>query len=118
MAEENVRPWGRYDVIYEDRIGEVTIKVKKIKVNPNQRLSLQYHGCRDEYWSIIEGFGEVERNDEVLPAKCGDEFLIPRGMIHRITAGPKGINFLEIAVGHRVDESDIVRVKDDYGRVE
>ena len=117
MEEENVRPWGKYDVISETEIDGATIKTKRIAVKPNKRLSLQYHHNRDEYWKIIEGYGEVTRNDETLEAKPGSEFLIPRGMTHRIAAGTQGISFLEVSVGKNVDESDIVRLEDDYGRV-
>ena len=34
-----------------------TILIKKIIVKPKQRLSLQYHLYRDEWWKIISGTG-------------------------------------------------------------
>ena len=38
------RPWGTYEILHED----AKCKIKKIIVNPNQRLSYQYHKNRDE----------------------------------------------------------------------
>ena len=107
MPEENVRPWGRYEVIE---------KIKIIYVNPNQQLSLQYHEYRNEDWRILSGSGEVQIGEQKYLARVGDEFRIPRMQKHRIRAGEEGLSFLEIATGE-VDEDDIVRLEDDYGRL-
>ena len=49
------RPWGTYEILLEDK----NCKVKKIIVQPGQKLSLQSHEKRNEFWSIIEGEGEI-----------------------------------------------------------
>jgi len=107
MPEENVRPWGRYEVVG---------KTKIITVKANQKLSFQYHKNRDEFWRILSGSGEVQINENKFPAKEGDTFQIKKTEKHRIIAGENGIVFLEIATG-LVDEDDIVRLDDEYGRV-
>jgi mannose-6-phosphate isomerase-like protein (cupin superfamily) len=49
------RPWGTYQVLLEDD----NCKVKKIVVQPGQKLSLQSHEKRSELWKVIDGNGEV-----------------------------------------------------------
>ena len=48
--------------------------------------------------------------------KVGDTAFIPAGWIHRASSWAGG-TFLEFAYGKEVDESDIIRLEDDYGRV-
>jgi mannose-6-phosphate isomerase-like protein (cupin superfamily) len=114
MAEENVRPWGRYDILLQR---ENHLWVKRITVDPDQSLSLQYHNGRDEDWVIMEGSGIVRIMGIEHTVSTGDSFYIPRGSVHRISAGEDGISFLEIATGN-VDEEDIIRIEDRYGRAE
>lgn len=106
MKEETKRPWGEYKVIE---------KTKIININPNSRLSLQYHNNRDEFWRIIYGKGIVTIGKKKFKAKKGDSYTIPKKVVHRIEAKKEGIVFLEIATGC-IDEGDIVRIEDDYGR--
>ena len=49
------RPWGTYTVMEEG----AGFKVKKIRVKPGSRLSLQTHKHRSEHWVVIlpEGAG-------------------------------------------------------------
>jgi len=104
--EQTKRPWGNYIVIG---------KTKVLKVMPNQKLSLQSHKNRDEFWRILSGDGKVTIGKEIINAKPGDTFIIPKKVNHRLEAGPKGIEFIEIATGN-VDEDDIIRIEDKYHR--
>jgi len=45
MLEIGVRPWGKYYVLAD----EPHYKLKRIEVNPGQRLSYQYHHHRQEF---------------------------------------------------------------------
>jgi mannose-6-phosphate isomerase len=48
---------------------------------------------------------------------AGQHIHIPLGALHQIRAlGPERLVFLEIQVGEVLDENDIVRLDDDYGR--
>ena len=51
----------------------------------------------------------------------GDRFHIPANFVHRATAGPDGLTFIEVQRGVGIqpicDEDDIVRLEDNYGRV-
>jgi|GEM_PF-740642 len=110
---ENHRPWGHY-VVLEDRERH---KVKRIVVNPGQRLSLQLHHRRAEHWMVIEGEGLVTVGDEEILVRAGEAIDIPREAKHRIrNPGDVPCVFIEVQTGDYFGEDDIVRLEDDYGR--
>ncbi len=112
MSEITNRPWGSFEVLLD----APTYKVKRIIVNPNQSFSLQYHNHRWEDWIIVEGSGVIHMYEMNRKCIVGERFHIPPGVLHRATAGPAGLTFIEIQRG-TCDEDDIVRIQDDYGRV-
>ncbi len=112
------RPWGYYQSL-ELGAGH---QVKRIVVNPGQRLSLQKHAHRAEHWTVVEGVAEVTvgMTMETLAvsavAKSGS-IDIPRGAIHRLTnRGTVPVTIIEVQFGDYFGEDDIVRLEDDYGR--
>ncbi len=109
------RPWGWYETMESP---DKTYKLKKIFVAPNQRFSLQYHSLRMEHWIVVEGSGTVQLNqctEKVFPGKY---FHVPQESRHRMTAGDDGILFYEVQYGSNCSEDDIVRLEDDYGRID
>jgi mannose-6-phosphate isomerase-like protein (cupin superfamily) len=54
-APKTERPWGYYRVLHE----VPGIKVKELTVDPGQKLSMQRHNLRSEYWIVIEGQAKV-----------------------------------------------------------
>ena len=107
------RPWGNYVILLEDN----NCKVKKISVNPGQKLSLQSHEKRNELWEIIDGDGEVTLNSDIKPVLAGSIIHIPKKTIHRIeNVGNKPLVFIEIQTGDYFGEDDIIRYEDIYGR--
>lgn len=114
------KPWGTYEIIYEDTL----CKVKRIVVDPKQRLSFQMHRKRSESWSVIQGKGEVllspfnVENYITEEASPGAYFIIPSHYWHRIhNTGTEPLIFIEIQTGSYFGEDDIVRAQDDYGRI-
>lgn len=111
------RPWGTYEILLE----ESTYKVKRIYLNPDQSFSLQYHNHRCEDWIIVDGSGKIRHGEWEDNCVVGDRFHIPAKSIHRATAGPDGLTFIEVQRGVGIqpicDEDDIVRLEDNYGRV-
>lgn len=105
------RPWGEFRQYTN---GE-PVTVKTILVKKGERLSLQYHMKRAEFWKILSGTPEVTIDDRIVRAKVGDEFTAHEKTNHRIAAVDEDVLFLEISYGD-FDENDIVRIKDDYGR--
>lgn len=105
------RPWGRFEKFHENK----PCTVKLIHVNPNSRLSLQYHNKRSEFWKVINGTAMVELDGKTIILTEGETITIPRQSKHRASALGSGCTILEISYG-KFDENDIVRLDDDYNR--
>ena len=116
-----IRPWGSYTVLLD----ETFCKVKTIRVDPRQRISLQMHKRRVEHWIVVAGRGELElgwscsdlKKRRVQP---GSVCKIAKLQIHRITntSSTDPLIFVEVQRGDSFEEEDIVRYEDDYGRAE
>ena len=106
------RPWGRW----EEYLNEPGYRVKRIIVNPGERLSLQKHELRKEYWVVVRGAGDFTLNDEVQPVEAGDQLFIGKEDVHRIkNTGEEHLVLIETQMGLCL-EDDITRLEDDYGR--
>jgi mannose-6-phosphate isomerase-like protein (cupin superfamily) len=108
---EEERPWGGFKRFTHNE--PTTVKI--ITVNAGQPISLQRHKHRDEYWYVFKGTGIIHIDGVDYEAREGSDFFCPRGCIHRVSGGPEGTTFLEIAFGE-FDEADIERLEDRYGR--
>lgn len=112
--EHDIRPWGEYWVL-EDA---PTHKVKRIKVNPGGRLSLQYHFKRGEVWTIVSGIGTITIGEKIENYHAGQVAQIPQGTHHRIeNKTDEPVFFIEVQYGTYFGEDDIVRIEDDYNRI-
>lgn len=107
------RPWGFYDSIGEgDRH-----KVKRITVKPGASLSLQMHHHRAEHWIVVRGTARVVRGDETFLLAENQSTYIPLGVKHRLeNPGNIALELIEVQSGTYLDEDDIVRFDDHYGR--
>jgi len=113
MLYTEERPWGNFTILHE----ESTMKVKRIIVYPEQRLSYQYHKKRSERWTIVEGEGIFTLNGVDRLVQTGDVLNIGLGDAHRIKNVGKGnLVFVEVQLGESFEESDIFRIEDDYNR--
>lgn len=91
--------------------------VKRITVVAGARLSLQFHHHREETWTIVSGHGIATVGDEEVSVSVGDVVSIKRLQLHRIHNNTdRELIFVEVQRGDILDENDIVRVKDDFGR--
>ena len=86
------RPWG----FYEDHFEEDGYKLKRLIVNPNSKLSLQYHYKRCEHWVCVQGYGKIILGEDTLKAYPGKYFYIPTKVNHRIMAGEEGAEYVNI----------------------
>ena len=112
--KEETRPWGSF----KNLLDEKGYKVKKIVVNPNKRLSLQLHRHRSEYWHILSGEGIMQVGDYTWTVAAGSHVEIEKLEVHRITnEGDTPLIILELQKGD-CQEDDIIRIEDDYGRIE
>jgi mannose-1-phosphate guanylyltransferase/mannose-1-phosphate guanylyltransferase/mannose-6-phosphate isomerase len=108
---DETRPWGNFRQFTH---GEpTTVKILTVKVG--EAFSLQYHHSRDEFWKVLSGTPIVTVGDVTETAEVGQEFFITHGTQHRVSAGNTDATILEISFG-QFDETDIVRLEDNYGR--
>ena len=107
------RPWGTFNDLHR---GE-GFKVKHIVVNPGQALSLQSHRHRAEHWIVVRGTAQVTRGDETFALSENQSTYIPPGTRHRLSnPGKLPLDVVEVQSGPYLEEDDIVRYEDAYGR--
>ena len=110
--KEDIRPWGKFRSFPYQQARSIKI----ITINPGQALSLQYHHHRSEFWVVLDKGLEVTVSDRVWQPEEGEEILIPRKAPHRLRCLSRNkARVMEIWIGDS-DESDIVRLQDDYQR--
>ncbi len=108
------RPWGKYINLFK---GE-NFLIKELQINYKGTLSLQKHHHRSEHWVIIDGKPKVTLNNRTYKLKPGDYIFIPVGSIHRVeNTFKKKVKIIEAQIGSILKETDIVRYKDIYGRI-
>lgn len=107
------RPWGSY----ESLIVSERFQVKRIVVNPGEKLSLQQHFHRAEHWIVVKGTAEITRGDDVFMLSEDESTYIPLGTKHRlVNPGKIPLELIEVQSGAYLGEDDIVRFEDVYGR--
>ncbi|MEQ5767644.1 mannose-1-phosphate guanylyltransferase/mannose-6-phosphate isomerase [Halomonas sp. H33-56] len=110
---EVFRPWGAYDSI---DVGE-RYQVKRITVNPGEKLSVQMHHHRAEHWVVVSGTAKVLNGEESYLVSENQSTYIPVGQIHSLeNPGVIPLEIIEVQSGSYLGEDDIVRLKDMYGR--
>ena len=117
--ERIAKPWGE-ELILQRTADSV---VKALRIEPNQRLSLQFHRQKHETLMLLSGDALLTSGSQLgqlveRSMRAGTHEEIAAGVIHRLSAGPSGADILEIASRLPDDVEDIVRLADDYGRVD
>ncbi|MCC6544990.1 MAG: mannose-1-phosphate guanylyltransferase/mannose-6-phosphate isomerase [Nitrospirae bacterium] len=108
-----IRPWGSYTLLEKsDRF-----KIKRIVVNPGARLSFQMHYHRSEHWVVVSGTAKVRRGEEEFFVNPNESTYIPMETKHRLeNPGRIPLQIIEVQNGEYLEEDDIVRFDDAYGR--
>lgn len=107
------RPWGSYEGVER---GE-RFQVKQLIVKPGGASSMQIHHHRSEHWIVVKGTAEVTLGDEKRLLSEDESIYIPLGIPHRIyNPGRIPMHFIEVQSGSYLEEDDIVRLDDNYGR--
>ena len=107
------RPWGFFEVLHE----EAGFKVKRIEVIPGERISLQLHRHRLEHWFVVLGEGLATVGNHERAVSPGASLDIGRNVRHRVeNTGSGPLVFIEVQCGEVLDEGDLIRLEDDYGR--
>lgn len=142
INSDKTRPWGGFYVIDEsqsqkfidyffqevsesDKNSSGKISPKILIVEKEKRLSWQYHHRRAELWNVIAGevgviTSDSDEENEVHRKKQGDVIKLKQGERHRLIGLDNWGIIAEIwqhtDPTHPSDESDIVRIQDDFGR--
>lgn len=107
------RPWGNYKVIYAEKY----FTVKILTIFPKSQISLQYHKKRSEHWVVTSGIAHITKGNKEFTLKKNESTYIEVEEIHRIeNKEDKDLVVVEVQTGKELSESDIVRLKDIYGR--
>ena len=140
-SKDDNRPWGGFLVIEENSTekfidyffssldkssllnGKISPKI--LLVEPQKKLSWQYHFRRSEIWKLIEGEAAIIRsktNEESLPEKLilQEIITLEKEERHRLVGlsdwGKIAEIWLHVDSQNPSDENDIVRLMDDFGR--
>ena len=107
------RPWGSYTTLEEGH----RYKIKRIVVNPGGKLSMQMHHHRSEHWVVIAGTARVVNGEQEMFLDENQSTYIPKTHRHRLeNPGKIPLQIIEIQTGPYLEEDDIVRFGDIYGR--
>ena len=142
ISRDFEKPWGGFLVINEsqaqdfankffDGLNVDSLKIggklspKILIVNPNSKLSWQYHQRRAEIWRVYKGSVGVSKsmNDNEQPMVIlneKDQIELKQGERHRLIGlddfGVVSEIWQHTDRDNPSDEEDIVRLSDDYGR--
>jgi len=112
------RPWGSYTELEKsDRY-----RIKKLKVYPGETLSLQMHHHRTEHWVVVKGVAKVILEDENGNLREyfvheNESIYVPKSTKHRLeNPGKIPLEVIEVQIGEYLEEDDIIRFSDVYGR--
>jgi mannose-6-phosphate isomerase len=137
------RPWGGFFVIDEEQARRFThiffptkemvlsqmvgkLSPKILMVQPNKRLSWQYHFRRAEIWKLVAGKAGVvtsmtDQEQPVEVLQVNKVIELPQGLRHRLVGLDGSWGMIAEIWQHThpeqpSDEDDIVRLQDDFGR--
>ena len=107
-APKTIRPWGYYRILHNPNNN---VKVKELTVDPGQRLSMQRHQYREEFWFVAEGTATVKWDEHGhTTTKVYQTEKIQQHEWHQlINETTKPLKIIEIQYGIRCDEADIQR---------
>jgi mannose-1-phosphate guanylyltransferase/mannose-6-phosphate isomerase len=107
------RPWGSYTVLEKGQ----GYKIKRVVLKPRAKLSLQLHRKRSEHWVVVTGTARVTRENEIYIVNTNESTYIPIDVKHRLeNPGEVLLQIIEVQSGEYLEEDDIERFSDDYGR--
>ena len=108
------KPWGKYINLYSGK----GFLVKELVINPKSSISLQKHHHRSEHWTVTSGRPKITINKKKFFKNTSETAFIPKGAIHRIeNPFNRAVKIIEVQTGPILKETDIIRFKDMYGRI-
>jgi mannose-1-phosphate guanylyltransferase/mannose-6-phosphate isomerase len=107
------RPWGTYETL-DTGPG---FKVQRLNIKPYGSLSLQLHHRRAEHWIVVRGRAKVTCDEREYFLTENQSTFIQQGSRHRLeNPDAVEVELVEVQTGDYLEEDDIVRFEDRYGR--
>jgi mannose-1-phosphate guanylyltransferase / mannose-6-phosphate isomerase len=107
------RPWGSYTVLEKGQ----GYKIKRVVLKPGAKLSLQLHRKRSEHWVVVTGIARVTKENDTYLVHTNESTYIPVNIKHRLeNPGEALLQIIEVQNGEYLEEDDIERFDDIYGR--
>jgi len=107
------RPWGGYENLDQG----AGFHVKRLFIKPGASISLQRHFHRSEHWVVVRGEATVIRDAEEYVLRKNESTYVPRESMHKLTNnGEEELVIVEVQTGDYLEEDDIERLEDAYGR--
>jgi len=106
------KPWG-YEVLWAQTDNYVA---KLMYINPDQRMSLQFHQKKEETIYVMRGeliVWESEDDSDLIKLQPGNTYHVKPGMIHRFGAKKQPVMVMEVSTNYL---EDVIRISDDYKR--
>lgn len=106
------RSWGKHELLKK---GD-GYKVKKVTISPGHEFSLHKHEYRSEQWTVVKGTPTItlgEKDGELVTKdyQMGSCIFVPIGTPHKVRNNTlEDVEIVEVAVGHRVQDSDVIRL--------
>ena len=111
---QDYRPWGHYKVLEEEK---GAFKIKRLTIHPLKKVSYQLHYHRSEHWVVVRGMARVTVDGNVRLVAAGESIWIKPGQKHRLeNPGKTMLEVIEVQMGEYLEEDDIIRLDDEYGR--
>ena len=109
------KPWGCYKTVLLNNFCQCKI----LYIQPKSSISLQKHFHRDEHWVIIKGSGLAIKDKEEIKIHEGSYLYISKNTVHRLinTSDSDFLILTEVQLGDYFGEDDIIRIKDEYNRI-
>ena len=104
------RQWGEYHVLHERAFADgINMLTKELILEEGKGISYQRHFHRDEYWTVVDGEGEIIIDGARQSVKRGDTFIIYKEQLHTIKAVTQ-LTIIEVQIGDLLSEDDIERL--------
>ncbi|MCF3281527.1 phosphomannose isomerase type II C-terminal cupin domain, partial [Escherichia coli] len=84
--------------------------VRRVLINPGQKISTQTHNHRSEHWVIVSGIAKITINKDINIIKENESIYIPPGTMHTIENSEMfPLEIIEIQTGQLLTEDDVIR---------
>jgi len=94
-----------------------SLTLRRIVVNPGEKLSLQKHYHRSEHWVVVKGTARVTIGEKEVFIHENESAYVPKSTLHRLeNPGRVPLEIIEVQNGEYVEKDDIERFDDNYGR--